>query len=85
MDPFTPFDCLERRQASPRRGSFPSVLWLTEDVAGVRKTYDTPCVNAPDVLLTRNCWTAWQPTSPSTSPRPRLAWRSSPLRMPPTG
>ena len=28
--------------------AFPSVLWLTEDVAGVRKTYDTPCVNPPD-------------------------------------
>ena len=31
-----------------RRGNFPSVLWLTEDAAGGRKTYDTPCINAPD-------------------------------------
>ena len=33
-----------------KRGNFPSVLWLTEDAAGVRKTYDTPCVNAPNVV-----------------------------------
>jgi hypothetical protein len=31
-----------------RRGNFPSVLWLTEDAAGGRKTYDTPCIRAPD-------------------------------------
>ena len=33
-----------------KRGNFPSVLWLTEDAAGVRQTYDTPCVNAPNVV-----------------------------------